>query len=549
MKPMVKRSAQKILTIFAVGILLFAAMLLRVLAIGGSSMAAPLLRNAIHIGLLVAWSISVRNRVMQPQALRLLMAIIGLMLFWFVVRLFKYEFVENPVLLRYLWYLYYLPMLFIPLYALLTAMLLGKSELARLPKYAAALAAVSTVLFLFVMTNDLHQLVFTFPQGKPWSDSDYGYGRVYYGIVVWLLICGLSFLILLLYKCRIPKSKKFIWLPGVPVVMLLIYTVLYLCRVQWLFDLFGDLPATFCLCYGAILECCMQTGLIQTNTGYDMLFEAAAVRAQITDGNWNTCYHSGDSSLDAETLSQAENAPVLLNRNTLLKTNRISCGHVAWQEDVTELADTLEQLEENQQELEDEAFLEREALRAKQEVLRLQEKNRLYDLIGKYTRPQIELLDALLQAYGRAAGENARRRLLAKICVVGAYIKRCGNLLLIRESSAAAPVSELTKAMEESMQNLELTNAECGLTCTVEREIPTAVMVEAYSLFERCVETSADRLDYLWVNLRLKGESLLLHMELETKAELSSLSDAAAVRLEDGVWAVTARYCVGGEMP
>ena len=546
MKPVVKRDAGRIPAIFAVGILLFAAMLLR-FASHGSSVAAPLLRNAIQIGLLAAWSISVRNRVMQPQALRLLTVIAGLMLVWFVVRLFKYEFAEDPVLLRYLWYLYYLPMLFIPLCALLTAMLLGKSELAQLPKCAAALAAICAVFFLLVMTNDLHQLVFTFPQGKPWSDGDYGYGIVYYGIVVWLLLCGLSFLILLLYKCRIPESKKFIWLPGVPVVILLLYTVLYLFRVQWLFDLFGDLPATFCLCYGAILECCMQTGLIQTNTGYDMLFEASAVRAQITDENWNTCYHSGDSPLDAGVLSSAEAAPVLLNQNTLLKTNRISCGHVAWLEDVTELADTLEQLEENQQELEDEAFLEREALRTKQEVLRLQEKNRLYDLIGKYTMPQLALLDALLQEYDRVEGAHARQRLLAKICVIGAYIKRCGNLLLIRESGAAAPASELVKAMEESMQNLELTGTQCGLTCTVEREIPAAVMVEAYSLFERTIEMSADRLDYLWGNLRLKEDDLLLHMELETSAELSSLTDAATVRHEDGVWSVTACYRMGGE--
>lgn len=545
---MVKRNAKKILVVFLVALLLCAAMILRVAAHGYSdSVAVPLLRNAIHIGLLIAWSISVRSRMVQPQALRLLMLVMGLMLFWFLIRLFKYEFVENPVLLRYLWYLYYLPMLFIPLCALFSALLLGKSELAKLPEYAVILTGIVAILFLFVMTNDLHQLVFSFPQGKPWSDGDYGYGPVYYAIVVWLFLCGLSFLGVLLYKCRVSRSRRFIWLPCVPVIVLLVYTVLYLLRVSWLFVFLGDLPAAFCLCYVAILESCMQTGLIQTNTGYDMLFEAASIRAQITDENWNICYQSGASFPDAGTLLKAETAPVLLNRNTLLKTSRINGGHVAWQEDVTELADTLEQLEENQQELEDENFLEREALRAKQEVLRLQEKNRLYDLIGKYTRPQVELMDTMLEEYELAEGENVRRRLLTKICVTGAYIKRCGNLLLIRESSAAAPVSELVKAMEESMQNLELTNAECGITCTAEQEIPTAVMVEAYAFFEQVVEAAADSLTCLWGNLRLKGQNLVLHMELEANADFSHLADAAMIRSEDGVWVVTACYRVGGD--
>lgn len=545
---MVKRNTRKILVISLVAVLLCMAMMLRMVATEYSdSVAVPLLRNAIHIGLLIAWGISVRNRVMQPQVLRLLMYVMGLILFWFVIRLFKYEFVENLVLLRYLWYLYYLPMLFIPLCALFTAMLLGKSELARLPNYAGILSVISAVLWLFVMTNDLHQLAFRFPPGKPWIDNDYGYGPVYYSIVLWLLLCGLSFLIILLYKCRVPASRKFIWLPGVPVMILLAYTILYLLRVPWLFVFFGDLPAAFCLCYVAILEGCMQTGLIQTNTGYDMLFEVAAVQAQIMDENWNTCYQSSTAPLDTETLLQAEAAPVLLNRNTLLKTNRISGGHVVWQEDVTELADTLEQLEENQRELEDENFLEREALRAKEEVLRLQEKNRLYDLIGTYTRPQVALLDALLKAYDRAEGENVRRRLLTKICVIGAYIKRCGNLLLIRESSEMASVSELLKAMEESMRNLELTNAECGLTCTVEKEISAAVMVEAYTFFEQIVETAADRLTYLWGNLRLKGQDLILHLELEANVDLSPFADSATIRSEDGVWFITACYKAGGD--
>ena len=544
---MFKRNANKLPIVFSVAVLLFTAMMLRVGTFDYKhSVAAPLLRNTIHIGLLVAWDISVRRRVMQPQALKLLRAVIALMLFWFVTRMLKYEFVTDPVLVRYLWYLYYLPMLFIPLCALYSAILLGKSEQVRLPKHALLLCFVTAGLVLLVLTNDLHQLVFRFPQGKPWSDDDYGYGAGYYCIVILLLLCAAAFLVLLLYKCRVPKSRKFIWLPSVPVAVLLAYTVLYLSRVQWLFDCFGDLPAFFCLSYVVILESCMQTGLIQTNTGYDMLFAAATIRAQITDESWNTRYHSAASSLDAETLQRAASAPILLNRNTLLKTNRIGGGHVAWQEDVTELADTLEQLEENQQELADENYLEREALRARQEVLGLQEKNRLYDLIGKHTRPQIEQLDALLKEYDRAEGENARRRILARICVIGAYIKRYGNLLLIREAGETAAVSELVKAMEESMQNLELTDAECGLTCTVEEEIPTAVMAEAYAFFERVVE-AADRPAYLWCNLRLRGRELILHMELETNAELSQLTDAAVKRSDDGVWVATACYTVGGD--
>lgn len=543
---MVKRRAGESGVLIVVAVLLLAAMMLRIMA--GGSVAAPFLRNAIHIGLLIAWGISVYNRVIQFQTRRQLMIVISLMLFWFVIRLLKYEYVENPVFLHYFWYLYYLPMLFIPLCALFTAMLLGKPEMARLPRYTGILSVISTVLFTLVMTNDFHQLVFRFSQGQLWNDADYSYGPVYYGIVIWLFLCGFLFLMILLYKCRIPQSRKFIWMPGIPMGLLLVYTLLYFLRVRWLFVFFGDMTAMFCLLYAAVLESCMQTGLIQTNTGYELLFEATTIRAQITDENWITCYQSGTSHLDAATLSKAENAPVLLNRDTLLKTHRIRGGHVAWQEDVTELSDTLERLEENQRELEDENYLEQEALNAKREVLRLQEKNRLYDLIGNYTRPQVELLDELLKKYGQIGEESDKAGIAVKICVIGAYIKRCGNLLLIRESSRMGSVVELIRAMEESMQNLELTGAECSVTCNIREQVSTSLMLEMYTLFEQVIEALMGNLTCLWVNIRWKEHALLLHMEAETTAELPDLEDRISVRTEEDVKVITACYQMGGDV-
>ena len=120
---------KKFLIFVLAAILLLAAMMLRVAPHPlADSAVASLLRNSINIGLLIAWGISVRDRAMQPQALKLLMFVTGLMLF-------------------------------IPLGALFTALLLGKSELAQLPEYAAFLTGISVVLFLLVLTNDIHQRV------------------------------------------------------------------------------------------------------------------------------------------------------------------------------------------------------------------------------------------------------------------------------------------------------------------------------------------------------------------------------------------------------
>ena len=95
-----------------------------------------LIRAFIYLGLYMAWGVSFRNRIIQTQARRYLTAIASLMVFWFVVRTLKYHFVSQtlqPDITRYLWYMYYLLMLFIPFLAVFIAMSLGGSETLRLP--------------------------------------------------------------------------------------------------------------------------------------------------------------------------------------------------------------------------------------------------------------------------------------------------------------------------------------------------------------------------------------------------------------------------------
>ena len=91
------------------------------------------LRSIIYIGLFTSWSISVRRRIIQPQVRRYLTSISGLMVFWVTARTVRYIIAEDPWVLRHLWYLYYLPMLFIPLLAVFVALSLGKPESFRLP--------------------------------------------------------------------------------------------------------------------------------------------------------------------------------------------------------------------------------------------------------------------------------------------------------------------------------------------------------------------------------------------------------------------------------
>ena len=93
----------------------------------------------------------------------------------------------------------------------------------------------------------------------------------------------------------------------------------------------------------AALEGCIRCGLIQSNTGYDELFGATTIGAQITDHGFRVKSASCSAlPISLEKMEQALEGPVQLDKNTLLKGQEISSGYVFWQEDISDLQGVLD---------------------------------------------------------------------------------------------------------------------------------------------------------------------------------------------------------------
>lgn len=181
---------QKKNTIIISGIAVLAVILAYCFRIIGRGSFYPMLfsylRSFIYIGLFAAWGLSVRQRIVQKQVCRFMTVTAVLLIIWMVVRSAKYFIFWQPDAVRYLWYLFYLPMLFVPMLALLIAMSLGKPDKYKFPKGMSILWIISGVLLLLVLTNDLHQFVFTFPKDAAvWTDKNNGYSVGYFISVGW----------------------------------------------------------------------------------------------------------------------------------------------------------------------------------------------------------------------------------------------------------------------------------------------------------------------------------------------------------------------------
>ena len=534
---------------FLVAVMVFSAIILRVLG-KFDILIVPggILRSLIYIALYIGWGISVSKRIIQVQVRHYMISVSCLMVFWFVIRTIKYFFITDIGIVRQLWYWFYLPMLFIPLFSLFVAISLGKPANAKLSKTVMLLLYIPTVLcLLLVLTNDFHQLVFAFLEGKVWTDDNMSYAFGYYFVIGWEIICALAAFVIMLIKCRLSQRKKY--LPFLLLACSIGYALIYISGAKWMKLICGDITAAQCLMFTGILECCIQCGLIQTNTGYKALFEAGSIGAQIVDTDRNTRYASSNASaLTADMMRSAERGAIMLDNNTLLRSSKIDGGYVLWQEDITDLTALLEKLEENRKTISESNYVEQENYKTKVKINTVRGKNRLYDRLQAQTAHQIELLDQLLTQYEAESDPEIRRSLLAKAAVIGAYIKRRGNLMFIGEKSNVTDTAELSACLDESFANLELMGVECAIDIPGKYSIYTLDAIRVYDFFEAVTEAAMDDLRFVWLKARSLENTVIFHLQAESNTELSALSALAdTCTYEEGVWRFSLRIGKAGE--
>lgn len=550
---MAKKAADNRKTAVIVAAVILCAILARVLGKNGFSPALMgLVRTLLYISLHLGWGISIRKRVIHPQVRRYLSAVSLLMVFWFIVRTCKYSFVSDLNGARYLWYSYYFPMLFIPLLSVFVAMSLGKPENFRLPGWTRLLYIPTVLLVLLVFTNDLHQWIFSFPANEIWTDKNNAMEIGYFVMFGWEILCAVTALVTILFKSRQSQQRRH--LPAVILLCSVVYALIYISGVAWMRVLAGDITAAQCLMYMGILESCLQTGLIPTNTGYDALFQSASVGMQITDGDYRVCYASAAAKpLPKEAMAQAENGGCLWEETTLLKAYPISGGHTVWQEDISDLLRVREELSSAKEELEDRNEILRDQYRRDAQRYRLEEQNRLYDLVQRETQTQLREIDALSDRFAKAErGSAERRKLLLRILVLATYIKRHKDMVVSSDRSRTVPVHLLEGALRESCSNLSLAGIGGNLYIPrTETLLPVRAALDAYDLFEDALELALDTLRYYFVTVSEDDAgALCLHINLECAADLAPLSEkypGAAVERDDDSWFIAQTLTAGGD--
>lgn len=507
-------------------------------------------RSVIQISLVIAWCSSVRTRIINKQVRHYLIAVGILLAFWLILRTCKWEFIaQNGTHLgRYLWYSYYIPMVFVPLLGVFIIDHIGKAENYKTPNSLKYMYIPAIFLLTAVFTNDLHNLVFSFPGGYQNSESDCIYHPLYYFTMTWFILLSIYFVVMLIKKSRVPGSKSFQKLPAVILCISIVFWVLYCLHIVG-----GDLAAIDCIMIIALLESAIQSGLIPSNTNYYELFRSSTVSAQIVDADYQPCMVSGTlAPLTEDVMRSAEAEPVDLG-DTILHSKAITGGHVLWQDDVKQINDMIEKLRDTQERLGEKNELLKAELELKENRARTEEKSRLYDRIAREVAVQLAKAEELLKL--AESEPKQTKNAISKVSVICAYIKRRGNLLLLEEEGNIIPAIELEYCIRESLDNLRLGNVFTSFDSKCDGELKLEHAVVAFDFYENIVERLLDDATAMLIHLDCKDGFIKMRLQIgcnediaeHTLSELSIPCGAFEWDIQDEDVTVTLLLSEGGD--
>ena len=518
--------------VFTVIAIAYACRMLAKFDIGGP--AVNHIRTALYLLLFALWGFSLDRRIIQRQTLHCLHLTAALMLLWLILRTLKYSVVTDLTAGRYIWYLYYLPMLFLPLLWVYIALSMGKSEDYRLSRGIGMLSIIPAALFLLVITNDLHQQVFAFKSGVPGLpvSGTYSYRPLYFICLGWMVACMAFSLVCLFRKSRIPSGEGKRITPFVLGCAMLLYSILYLSGIPAVRWWFGDMNVMFCLLYAAIYESCIRCRMIPSNTGYVELFEATTLAACIADRSGRIVLRS--RAADENMTCPQEGQRIVRPDGMRISSAPISGGYAVWQDNVRQLAELRTRLNANKEEMERNKKKLKDAYLVQKSLHELTEKNRIYnELEAKHSRQTAQMRQMLAQC--ERSGPAERRSLLKKVLLLGTYIKRSANLYFLSSEYQWLPQQELRLTVDEAVRALTACGTECGVIYRTTEPMRASEVVRLFDLLEIVAETTVDDLHSLFISV----SDSAMDLSVECAADLSAIaSPEVTVRREDGLWLI-----------
>ena len=460
------------------------------------------------VGLLLFWNEAVRVRLLPSGAKTYIVSAGLLLLLYMLVRIFKYRFAVEPVVMRYALYAYWISQILVPTLFLMTCIRIRRGRAVQGKQREAWLLIPASFLVLTILTNELHFLVYTPLIGLSNCTLDtgtYTHGPVFYLSCGWMILTVGTGLILLFRKTG-RFSKRAVWHLLTVVLLWFGYALaayLMIDRIPNSVHMF-NVPEIHVFGMLGVFEICIRHRLIPYNENYSDFFRVLHIPALITDRHLGTAYSSEiPLPADPKAMQTALQAPVALTPDLKLSAKTIRAGYAFWTEDETAIHRAQARLMEANEMIEQKNDLIRAETEQKKKDVYLQSRHRIYHEIAAELYPVQKQIGQLLDQ--AVPGTNGFKEKIANISVLNAYVKRKTNLLLLAAEKNSMSLKELFLALQESANYLTLAGLQTTANLSEDAVLPADRILAFYDVFELLAEQLLGKAPSLMVSWNAGG--------------------------------------------
>ena len=488
------------------------------------------------------WIEQIKKRLVRRKDRNYLLAMAYMIVFLMFMKTVKYLFVPNYFIIsRYIWYSYYIPQTFMVLFMLFAVLNIGKRDDEMINKKCKLLYIPATLIAAGIMTNDFHRLAFKFYGENGKIDTAlYVHGPLYYISMLWLAGMFIAMLTIAFKRCTVNENKKKIWMPMVPLLIGVVYTVSFLINMNCYFAIMFKTTEVIAFVFPAFMEGLILAGLFPSNDRYGELWKASVIGGGIMDNTGKRYFTSGnDEFITNEDIIKSQQQEVMLNSDTLLRSYKVSGGISYWTKDISDLNRLNKRLADIGDVMaEENAMLEGEN-RLEERRIKIQKQNKIYDNIAKSVNTQISKLQTIINRDYENEDEFIKAMKIS--CVLTVFVKRYSNLLLLNENRVIN-TEELRISIMESMEYLKLCGVRTFINSSKSININGNIILAAYRIFERIIEAAVLSTDAVMVNIDA-DELFKMRIEVNNpgrkaddnmeKEEINRLSGILNVFMED----------------
>lgn len=465
------------------------------------------------------WISQIKRRIIHPKVQKYLVATGYMVILLIFVRTVKFVFFpDGHIACRFIWYFYYAPQTFMALFMFLAVLHIGKSQNQTISKWWRLLYIPATLIVLFVLTNDFHQLAFKFIDGfDNWNKYTHGIG--YNLAILWVIILFLAILIISLSRCAVSDYRKNIWKPLVPLLVGMIYIIIFFIDSNNIFMQLFKTTEIICFIFPAYIESLILAQLFPSNDNYEALWSASNLSGGIISLKGDICCRSKKCvSVTLEQIIKAEHENVPLNDgNIILKSHAINGGYGYWVRDISDINKITDELENLGDLLMQEQIMLEKENRISEEKAKIEQQTMIYyNEIAKSSQNQIEKLKGLLE--NPPENEKDFETIMKYIAILNAYIKRHSNMVLYLHRKSCFNSDELRYAISESLEYIQLYGITAYGNYQGEKTVSGKYVLLAYEIFEAAIESAIPGADAVMVNLEM-ADMIKLSIEINSPRE------------------------------